>query len=216
VFSALGLLVSAVEHQYVQTFWRELEGTDLSVLEGHFLRLETEGREALGSEGFAPTQMQVQRLVELRYRGQNSELSLEVPPGSVSRKVLASLIEAFHAEHEITYGYRSEEGEVVEIVNVRVRARGFSDDDFTPEALAKAATRATQAMGSAGTSRRAYFGQPHGWVKTPIITRADLNDTPRAGPLIVEEYDTTVVVPPNAAGFVDAWNNIRIDIDLTA
>ena len=46
--------------------------------------------------------------------------------------------------------------------------------------------------------------------------RADLNDTPRAGPLIVEEYDTTVVVPPNAAGFVDAWNNIRIDIDLTA
>ena len=216
VFSALGLLVSAVEHQYVQTFWRELEGTDLSALGGHFQRLETEGRATLQSEGFGAAQTVVQRFVDLRYQAQNSEITIELPAGPLSQDTLGTLAEAFHAEHETTYGYRSEEGEKVELVSVRVRARGFSDDDFTPEALAKARHHRTQTSRAAGASRTAYFGPPHGWVDTPVIARVDLDGTPTAGPLIVEEYDTTVLAPPGTKVLVDDWNNIRIDVDLTA
>ena len=214
VFSALGLLVSTVEHQYVQTFWRELESADLGALSGHFQRLETEGRETLQGEGFTQPQIQVQRLVDLRYPGQSSELTIEVPHVPITRELLTTLSEAFHSEHEATYGHRSEEGENVEIVNVRVRARGFSDDDFTPEALARATHHRAPAASAVGTSRAAYFGQPHGWIDTPVIVRADLDGTPRAGPLIVEEYDATVVAPPGTAAFVDQWNNIRININL--
>ena len=68
----------------------------------------------------------------------------------------------------------------------------------------------------AGSTRAAYFGATHGWIDTPVLARTDLDETPRAGPLVVEEYDATVVAPPGASVFVDAWNNIRIDVDPSA
>ena len=80
--------------------------------------------------------------------------------------------------------------------------------------LAAAGGRAGRDRADRAARRSAYFGEAHGWTEAPLIERADLDTTPRAGPLIVEEYDTTVVVPPDAAVFVDEANNIRIDIHL--
>lgn len=212
VFSALGLLFTTVEHQYVHTVWRDLESVDVATLEGHFAHLEREARDTLRDEGFGDAQIVVRRFVDLRYPGQTSEITIEVPGGPLSDATLGQLAEAFHAEHENTYGHRSEEGERVELVNVRSRARGLSEGDFTPEALALASAR-RPARGAAGGSRRAYFGEPHGWIDTPVVARTDLDGTPRGGPLVIEEYDTTVVVPPGCESFVDDANNIRINVD---
>ncbi len=214
VFSALGLLVSTVEHQYVQTFWRDFESADAAAVDGHFQRLGSEALETLQGEGFSVEQTTIQRFVDLRYPGQTSEITIEVPDGDMSGELFGVLAEAFHREHENTYGHRSQEGERVEIVNVRLRARGLSDDKFTPELLAAAGARPGRGAADRAARRSAYFGEAHGWTRAPLIERADLDATPRAGPLIVEEYDTTVVVPPDAAVFVDEANNIRIDIDL--
>ncbi len=212
VFSALGLLVSTVERQYVHTVWRDLESADVATLDGHFGRFEREARDTLRDEGFGDAQITIQRFVDLRYPGQTSDITIEVPDGPLSGEMLGQLAEAFHAEHENTYGHRSEEGERVEIVSVRSRARGLSEEDFTPEALALAGSRrATRS--TAATSRRAYFGEPHGWMDTPVVERTDLDGTPREGPLIVEEYDATVVVPPGCEAFVDEANNIRINVN---
>jgi len=57
-------------------------------------------------------------------------------------------------------------------------------------------------------SRKAYYGDDHGWVDTPIISRNDLNARCRPGPLIVEEYDSTTVVRPDWSAALDGWNNI--------
>ena len=214
VFSALGLLVSTVEHQYVQTFWRDFESADPAAIDGHFQRLGSEALETLQGEGFSAEQTTIQRFVDLRYPGQTSEITIEVPDGDMSAELFGVLAEAFHGEHENTYGHRSQEGEKVEIVNVRLRARGLSDDEFTPGLLAAAGGRAGRHRADRPASRSAYFGEAHGWTEAPLVERADLDASPRAGPLIVEEYDTTVVVPPDAAVFVDEANNIRIDIDL--
>ena len=214
VFSALGLLVSTVEHQYVQTFWRDFESADPAAIGGHFQRLGSEALETLQGEGFSAEQTTIQRFVDLRYPGQTSEITIEVPDGDMSGELFGVLAEAFHREHENTYGHRSQEGERVEIVNVRLRARGLSDDEFTPELLAAAGARPGRGAADRAASRSAYFGETHGWAEAPLIERAELDATPRAGPLIVEEYDTTVVVPPDAAVFVDEANNIRIDIHL--
>ena len=211
VFSSLSLLVSTVEHQYVHTFWRNLESVDVATLGERFGQFEREARDTLRDEGFADAQITMQRFVDLRYPGQTSEITIEVPHGPLSGEMLGPLAEAFHAEHEKTYGHRSEEGERVEIVNVRLRARGLSEEDITPEALELAGNRRTARTGAAA-SRRAYFGESHGWMDTPMIARADLDGRPQGGPLIVEEYDTTVVVPPGCEAFVDEANNIRINI----
>ena len=55
----------------------------------------------------------------------------------------------------------------------------------------------------------AYFGAQAGWLDTPILRRSDLS-TPRSGPLIVEEYDATCVVPPGAKAGLDTGGNIII------
>ena len=59
--------------------------------------------------------------------------------------------------------------------------------------------------------RRAYFGAQHGWLETPVLRRSDLA-TARPGPLIVEEYDATCVVPPGARAELDAGGNIVIEL----
>jgi N-methylhydantoinase A len=60
--------------------------------------------------------------------------------------------------------------------------------------------------------RRAYFGRAHGFIDTPVIGRAALGDNWRSGPLIVEEYDATCIVPPRARARLDALGNIEIDV----
>ena len=70
----------------------------------------------------------------------------------------------------------------------------------------------TSRSGAKVASRRAYFGDDHGWLDTPVLSRADL-DAPRVGPLIVEEYDSTCVVPPGTRAERDAAGNIVITLD---
>ncbi|MGI9332468.1 MAG: hydantoinase/oxoprolinase family protein, partial [Gammaproteobacteria bacterium] len=212
VFSALGLLVSTIEHQYVQTFWRDLESADVATLDGHFERLEREARGTLRDEGIDDARTTIERFLDLRYPGQTSEIMIEVPGGTFSTQALGQLAEAFHAEHENTYGHRSEEGESVEIVNVRLRARGLTEEDLTPAALAVAGARRARRSAAAGSARSAYFGEQHGWIETPVVARTALDATRCKGPLIVEEYDTTVMVPPDCETFIDEADNIRIDV----
>jgi N-methylhydantoinase A len=59
--------------------------------------------------------------------------------------------------------------------------------------------------------RKAFYGDEHGWLKTPVISRADIGSTARPGPLIIEEYDTTVIVRPAWTARTDAWNNIHME-----
>jgi N-methylhydantoinase A len=48
--------------------------------------------------------------------------------------------------------------------------------------------------------------------KTPVIFRQDLKRDPRPGPLIIDEYDSTAVVPPKCQASLDDLGNIVIDI----
>lgn len=61
---------------------------------------------------------------------------------------------------------------------------------------------------AAAPPREAYFGPDEGWRETPLVTRGELAGGPHAGPLIVEEYDATAVIPPGWAVSLDAWGNI--------
>ncbi len=60
--------------------------------------------------------------------------------------------------------------------------------------------------------RPAYFGPPHGALPTPVLRRADLGSGSRRGPLIIEEYDSTVVVPPDCRVRLDTHGNILIEV----
>jgi N-methylhydantoinase A len=70
----------------------------------------------------------------------------------------------------------------------------------------------SRAEPKAQAPRQAYFGPPTGWLETPVLGRGALSATARRGPLIVEEYDATCLVPPNADVRLDDRGNILIEL----
>jgi N-methylhydantoinase A len=121
--------------------------------------------------------------------------------------MVARLEEAFGQEHEKTYGHRAGPEEPVELVAIQVVGLGVRDKGGVPQRV-----RSNRPEPAASLARAAYFGPDHGWVETPVLRRSDLSAT-RTGPLIVEEYDATCVVPPGARAGLDAGGNIVIDLE---
>ena len=63
-----------------------------------------------------------------------------------------------------------------------------------------------------GARRRAYFGPEHGWLDTPVLQREALQEAAVEGPVIIEQYDTTIVLSPGSRAAFDAQGNIVIDL----
>jgi N-methylhydantoinase A len=60
--------------------------------------------------------------------------------------------------------------------------------------------------------RAIYFGSAHGWIETSVLARDALDGAPRSGPLAIEEYDSTTIVPPGCRASKDAWGNIVVEL----
>jgi N-methylhydantoinase A len=205
LFSALGMLFPEVEHHYVRTFKRTLDGLDPTVLEQVFHGMEQEGAAALHEDGFDAGARRYERQVDLRYVGANSELTV---PYLAVGEIAEQLRESFGATHERQYGYRSDE-ESIETMNLRVIARGIADE------TARVPDRLTFGGGthSGASARQAYFGPETGWMETPIASRAELGRDWRPGPLLVEEFDSTTVIPPGGRARRIAWDTIEIELE---
>lgn len=203
VFSALGLLEADVEHHLVRTFNRPLDGLADGELARELAALANEARDLMLAEGHRQ-QLAATAAVDARYAGQSFELTVPVPdleaPG-----LAAAIAENFGSEHERTYGHRAS-GDPIQIVNLRVIAR-------VPQAGDRLAIRPTTEPNPGQTQRLAYFGPRIGRIPTPVIDRFALSKTPRSGPLLIEEYDATTLVPPGCAAHLDALGNIIIRVE---
>jgi N-methylhydantoinase A len=208
VFSSLGLLYSEVEYHASRTHRRLLSELAPADLAAAYAQLEADTTSSLARDGFTGARAELRRSAKLRYQGQSYELPAPVASGPVTAATIAQLAEAFAAEHERTYGHRAGKDEPIELINVQVLGRGLPDRPRVPERTALANTAAAIPR---GTVRRAYFGAEQGWLETPVVGRADLA-APREGPLIVEEYDATCLVPPGARAGLDEYGNIAIAI----
>jgi N-methylhydantoinase A len=199
LFSALGMLFADVEHQLVGAFYRRLDEVDRAALDAAAAPLIARGLDMLRSEGFEDeARRQLRLFADLRYIGQTAPLTLPVPEGEGA---LAKLEAAFHAEHQSVFGYASP-SEPIQFVSIKLVCQGVPDHPRMPDSARRGAEKK-----AARHVRRAFFGEA-GWFDTPVLPRGDLGEVPMAGPLIVEEYDTTVVVLPGWEAGIDGWNNI--------
>jgi len=198
VFSAYGLLLSDVEHEISRAWLNRLTAVSPQDMETAYDKLEADITALMTSEGYAAGEYTLTRLADLRYAGQAHELTVDC----ASREGFPdfpALISAFGAEHERTYGHQAE-AEAVECVTLRLIARVTEDRPERQIAPARAAIKEP-------IPRMVYFGPDHGEVETPVIDRPALAH-PRNGPMIVEEYDSTCVVPPGWQAELDATGNI--------
>jgi N-methylhydantoinase A len=200
LFSSFGLLYADVEHHYSRSLRRLLRNANLQEITAAWDALARQALDQLAADGFTRDKARIRRSAALHYHGQTYELTVALPDGPID---LAWLEEAFGREHEKTYGHRAGADEPVELVSIQVVGQGLREGPSVPERV-----RPSRPEPTPPPPRRAYFGT---WLETPVIRRSDLA-RPRSGPLIVEEYDATCVVPPGARAELDAGGNIVIDL----
>ena len=199
VFSAVGLLFADFEVTRSAAFLSVLDGPRAERAEDILRQLEAEVVAELDKPGAT-----LRWSADLRYEGQAFELPVDLPRDKPLAQALEEITAAFEAEHKRSYGHLLD-GKAIQAVNLRV---------LGAIAPAHVATMALEARNppAPGTTRPAYFGKAHGRIDTPVIRRHDLTETPVPGPLIVEEYEGTTVVPPDATAFRDRFDNIVIDL----
>jgi N-methylhydantoinase A len=205
LFSSFGLLYADIEHHYGRTFRRLLRKCDLGEVERAWAALDRQARDQLAAEGFTESRAGLRRTAALHYQGQTYELPVPVPEGPMDQRMVAYLEEAFGREHEKTYGHRAGPDEPVELVTIQVVGQGLRAQPGVPEPV-----RPSRAEPAPPPPRPAYFGAETGWVQAPVLRRPELS-TPRAGPVIVEEYDATCVIPPGWRAALDTGGNIVIE-----
>jgi len=206
LFSSFGLLYADVEHHYGRTFRRLLRKCDLGEIERAWATLAQQAAEQLAIEGYTEARASLRRSAALHYQGQTYELTVPVPDGPIDAQMVTQLEEAFGQEHEKTYGHRAGPDEPVELVTIQVVGQGVRTDAAVPERM-----HTSRAEPAPPPPRRAYFGAQTGWVQTAVIRRSDLSST-RAGPLIIEEYDATCVIPPGWRAHLDSGGNVLLEV----
>ena len=206
LFSAFGLIYAEVEHHYTRTFRRLLAQSDPVELDAAWDALVAEARTRLLADGFPSDRIEIRRAAQLHYQGQTFELTVAVADQTITAASLHTIEEAFGSEHEKTYGHRAGPDEPVELVAIQVVGRGRPDRPTVPQRLIP-----SRAPADRGGSRQAYFGPEHGWLDTPLLSRAGLA-AGAAGPCIIEEYDATTVVPPGARVELDGFTNMLISL----
>jgi N-methylhydantoinase A len=192
---AFGEAIADVKHSQLATYITRFDTIDLATLNDVLARLEQEGRAALRLEGFADADMIVKRTLDMRYADQVHECSVAIPAtGDIGRAELDTIKLLFHKRHEQLYTYSERDNEP-EIVNVEVTVLGPSRSSAALHDAGEPAAATYSPRSDA--VRPAYFEEAGAFVPTPVHDGSHLNaGASLAGPLIVEEPTTTIVVPP--------------------
>ena len=200
VLSALGMLVAAPTKDYSQTVMRAVAAwseTDEAWLETAFAPLADRAVAEMVAEGQPKQSLTLAYRLDMRYKGQSHELTVRWVAGSEEAVAL------FHEAHQQRYGYRLPEGEMVEVVTLRVTAVARVDPPQIPQ----------ESPGSADASA-AVVGQKMVWFAqqpqpTMLLDRDALRPGHQfRGPAIVFQYDTTLIIPPAWETAVDSYYNL--------
>jgi N-methylhydantoinase A len=208
VLSTYGLLNADLRNDFVRT--RVWTGPDYPAdqVRQVFSELEFEAWRSLEAENAEPTRESLTRSADLRYRGQNFELQVEVPAGEIGPQTLRQVESGFHTAHKALYSYALSSAPV-EIVNLRVTATA-------PLPRARAAQIEPQTGGierAQVAERRVFFGRRYGWLPARCFARARLGSGAMIqGPAVLQQLDSTVVLAPGDAGRIDRFGNLIIDV----
>ena len=148
----------------------------------------------MAAEGVALDRSELQFALDLRYAGQSSELGIPVEQcrpdaRNAGRRPRSSFISNMSAPMAIAAGPSG----------CRSSICACAPAAWNAGIICRRRRRCNRTGADrAGASGQVYFGPERGWVTAPVIRRNDLTETPLQGPLIVEEYDTTIIVPPGA------------------
>jgi N-methylhydantoinase A len=188
--------LSDVKYAYVRGMLSPLDAVSEDEVELQFLAMTNQAQKKLQERGLISYNVTILRSIDLRYTGQGYELEVAAPTPFQKYEVS----ERFEGMHETVYGYRHE-GESLEVTALRITIVIHIQKAQLPS-TSKAGVRS---QGAPKSRRKTLFSG--NWCEASVYSRELLpHDFTVSGPSIIEEYDSTIVVPPG-------WNCERNNID---
>ncbi|MFW6113928.1 MAG: hydantoinase/oxoprolinase family protein, partial [Actinomycetota bacterium] len=205
--SAFGALRVDVKHEFTRPIHKTEDELDYDELNKEMKNLEKHAAEVLGREGLKKEQMTIQRFVDVKYFSQSRFFTVNAPQGNI--KDVEDITRNFVNAMKAAYGYTLPHGYVpVEVVNLRVIAMGIIAKPDLPE-IDRSGT-----LADAKKSRRKVWFKDVGFIDTDIYERDRLPvGITFEGPAIVEQPDTTTVMPPKTQCRVDDYGNLIIKVE---
>jgi len=210
VASAIGMLVAPARIDRVATVARRVDAIDWPQLEATYGALEADATRVIRETGIAPEVMTITRFADIRYVGQGFELVVRLPEGPYTAASRDAILERFQADYRAIFS-RIPIGSIAEIVNVRISAEAPAGNDDLRVAYGTGRGASDALKGE----RRVFHGVTGEYVVTPVYDRRKLpagSEIP--APAVVEEAESTLIVPPDAQARVAANGNIIVTLGI--
>ncbi len=202
VLSALGLTLADLVSDFSTSRVRPWAEVDPDELSETFSSFEKEGRDDLVSAGIDLENIELERTVDMRYRGQSFTISISIEE-KLDDAGKHAVADRFHDRHASRYGHAARE-EPLELVTVRLRARG----EVEPPSLG----RVDADRDPAPRKRDVWF--PGGMRETTVRRRERLEEADvLEGPMVIEGTESTVLVHPGQTAWVDPHGTLVIEAD---
>jgi N-methylhydantoinase A len=216
VYSAIGLVMSDVKHDYVQSKMQPMSELSADAVNQMFARLEALAAEELRDDGFAPNRIRIERALDMRYAGQGYEITLPWPPFLSSPASgggdagLDGPRRQFDQQHRAMFGHMAPE-QAVEVVSYRVRGLGLVPPVELPRFKPIGATLADALR---ETRQVRFDGRD---VECPVYQRERLDvGLSLPGPAILDQFDCTTVIHAGQTARVDEWKNLIVTQELAS
>ncbi|WP_071393963.1 hydantoinase/oxoprolinase family protein [Bacillus tuaregi] len=203
VAAAMGCLLVDVRHDISKTFVRNINDVSLDELEAEYVTMEKEAEDLLAEEGVDNDHSTLMRYIDMRYKGQWRSLAV---PVSSNLQSLDAVLETFHEEHKREFAFSNTE-QLVEIYGLRVTAIGTVPKPefpkYGPSGLLEDALKGVRNVYFDGEM---YATNVYNREQIPVLAEIQ-------GPAIVDQLDTTTVIPPNFSARVDEYRNLIITVN---
>lgn len=207
ILCATGLLLTDLRADFAATRLLTLDTASLAPLAEAFAELDARAAAWFADEHVVEADRRTQRMVDMRYKGQNYEIAVPLPSGPIGPATLTALACSFAEAHRRLYGFIAE-GEPIQLVTTRIEAIGIVPKARFP-AFPDAGPDASAAI--IGT-RDAWLPEAGRFVACPLYDRDRLSPGNRiVGPAIVEQMDATTVVLPGMTGRVEPYLNLILE-----
>jgi N-methylhydantoinase A len=201
VYSAIGLMMSDVKHDYIQSRMSRIVDLTAAEVETMFGRLMAQAADDLRADGFGDADIAIGRALDMRYAGQGYEITVECRNDGID---LVALRRMFDERHRTMFGHSAPE-EPVEIVSYRVRGIGR----VPPIAMPRFAPQGGTLADALRETRPARFDGTT--LDCPVYQRETLDvGLAVKGPAILDQFDCTTVICGGQVARVDAWKNLIV------
>lgn len=207
ILCAMGLLLTDLRADFAMTRLRALEPGALPDIVSAYQSLAFRARSWFEQEGISAENRRAARTVDMRYAGQNYEISVPLPEGEIGPHSLVALAERFAAMHRQLYGFAADD-EPVQLVTFRVEATALVPKaTFTPRAFT-----GSDAARALADYRQVWLPDNGAFAPCPVYDRDRLEAGDRFdGPAIVEQMDATTFVHGGMTARVDTWLNLVLE-----